>query len=137
MTRGAGEPFDLARTFVHLGRGSTATALPDFEWSPEYVEAYRNRFAGDAAEGRLVCVLAQDATWDGWERHPAGAELVYLLSGRIDIVQEVEGTDHVVELRPGDAMINPADVWHTARVHEPGVALFVTPGEGTEHRPLR
>jgi quercetin dioxygenase-like cupin family protein len=136
MTLGAGEPFDLARTFVHLGRGSTATPLPDFEWSTEYVEAYRSRFAGDAAEGRLVCVVAQDATWDGWERHPAGEELVYLLSGRIDIVQETDGADHVVALRPGDAMINPINVWHTARVHEPGVALFVTPGAGTEHRPL-
>ena len=53
-----------------------------------------------------------------------------LLSGRIDIVQEIDGADHVVALRPGDAMINPTNVWHTARVHEPGVALFVTPGDG-------
>jgi quercetin dioxygenase-like cupin family protein len=136
MTLDTGEPFDLARTFVHLGRDSTATPLPDFEWSTEYVEAYRSRFAGDAGEGRLVCVIAQDATWDGWERHPAGEELVYLLSGRIDVVQEIDGAERVVALRPGDAMINPANVWHTARVHEAGVALFVTPGEGTEHRPL-
>jgi hypothetical protein len=32
-------------------------------------------------------------------------------------------------------MINPAAVEHTARVHEPGAALFVTPGEGTGRRP--
>ena len=25
--------------------------------------------------------------------------------------------------------------WHTADVHEPGSALFITPGRGTEHRP--
>jgi uncharacterized cupin superfamily protein len=136
MTTGGGRSFDLARTFVHLGQGSTATPLPDFEWSSEYLEAYRSRFAGDAREGRLVCVIAQDATWDGWERHPAGEELVYLLSGRVDVVQELDGVEHVVEVRPGDAMINPANVWHTARVHEPGAALFVTPGAGTEHRPL-
>jgi uncharacterized cupin superfamily protein len=134
-TEGAG-PFDLSRTFVHLGQGSTAIPLPDFEWSAEYLEAYRSRFEADAGEGRLVCVLAQEATWNGWERHPAGEELVYLLSGRVDVVQEIDGEDHVVALRPGDAMINPANVWHTARVHEPGLALFVTPGAGTEHRPL-
>ena len=52
--------FDLARTFVHLGQGSTATPLPDFEWSAEQVEAYRRRFAADGKEGRLVCVIAQD-----------------------------------------------------------------------------
>jgi uncharacterized cupin superfamily protein len=135
MTGGA-DPFDLARTFVHLGQGSTATPLPDFEWSGEHVEAYRRRFAADAGEGRLVCVIAQDATWDGWERHPAGEEVVYLLSGHVDIVQELDGADRVVELRPGDAMINPTNVWHTARVHQPGSALFITPGDRTEHRPL-
>jgi mannose-6-phosphate isomerase-like protein (cupin superfamily) len=128
--------FDLARTFVHLGQGSTATPLPDFEWSAEHVEAYRRRFAADGKEGRLVCVIAQGATWDGWERHPAGEEVVVLLSGRVDIVQDLDGGDHVVELRPGQAMVNPVNVWHTARVHEPGLALFITPGDGTEHRPL-
>ncbi len=132
----AGDPFDLTHTFVHLGHGATATPLPDFEWSAEHVEAYRRRFAADAREGRLVCVIAQDATWDGWERHPAGEEVVYLLSGRVDIVQDIDGAHHVIELRPGDAMINPTNVWHTARVHEPGSALFITPGDGTEHRPL-
>jgi quercetin dioxygenase-like cupin family protein len=51
-------------------------------------------------------------------------------------VQDLDGAEHVVELRPGQAVINPAGVWHTARVHEPGVALFVTPGRGTEAKPL-
>jgi hypothetical protein len=26
-------------------------------------------------------------------------------------------------------------VWHTADVHEPGDAVFITPGRGTENRP--
>ena len=136
MTDEQPDAFDLARTFVHLGRGSTATRLPDFVWTAEHVGAYRRRFAADGEEGRLVCVLGQDATWDGWERHPAGDELVYLISGRVDVVQDLDGTHHVVALRPGEAMVNPANVWHTARVHEPGLALFITPGEGTQHRPL-
>jgi uncharacterized cupin superfamily protein len=129
------DPFDLSRTFVHLGLGATVTRLPDFTWAPDQMEAYHDRFADDGSEGRLVCVIAQDATWDGWERHPGGEELVYLLAGRVDVVQEIDGADHLVELRPGDAMVNPANVWHTARVHEPGVALFITPGAGTEFRP--
>ena len=126
--------FDLSRTFVHLSPGSTATLLPDFEWSQ--VEAYRDRFAGDGADGRLVCIVAQDATWDGWERHPGGEELVVLLSGRVDLVQEIDGEPRTVELRPGEAVVNPKNVWHTAIVHEPGRGLFVTPGDGTEFRPL-
>jgi mannose-6-phosphate isomerase-like protein (cupin superfamily) len=131
-----GDAFNLSDVFIHLGVGSRATPLPDFTWSPEYLAAYQERFASDGAEGRLVCVLAQDATWDSWERHPGGEEVVVLLSGRVDLVQELDGAEHVVELRPGQAVINPAGVWHTARVHEPGMALFITPGRGTEAKPL-
>ena len=129
-------PFDLSRTFVHLGLGATATLLPDFAWSPEYLESYRARFADDGKDGRLVCVVAQDTTWVDWERHPAGEEVVFLISGRVDVVRDMDGAEDVVELRPGHAMVNPTGVWHTARVHEPGLALFITPGEGTERRPL-
>jgi uncharacterized cupin superfamily protein len=129
------DPFDLTSTYVHLGAGSTATVLPDFTWTPECVESYRARFAAEGGDGRLVCVIEQAATWDGWERHPAGDELVVLLSGRVDLVQELDGAEHVVVLEPGQAVVNPRNVWHTTRVHEPGAALFVTPGEGTEHRP--
>jgi mannose-6-phosphate isomerase-like protein (cupin superfamily) len=116
------ERFDLARSCVHLGRGPAAVVLPDFEWTADALAAYRERFAGDGDQGRLVCVIAQEATWDSWERHPAGEEVVVLLSGRIDLVQEIDGEAHVVPLRPGDAVINPANVWHTAFVHEPGSA---------------
>jgi mannose-6-phosphate isomerase-like protein (cupin superfamily) len=129
------EGFDLSETFIHLGLGASATALPEFSWAPESMESYNERHSGDGKEGRLVCILAQDATWDSWERHPAGDEVVVLLSGRVDVVQEIDGSERVVELRPGQALINPAGVWHTARVHEPGMALFVTPGRGTEARP--
>ena len=130
------DAFNLSDVFIHLGVGATATPLPDFTWSPEYLAGYQERFAADGDEGRLVCVMAQDATWDSWERHPGGEEVVVLLSGRVDLVQELDDAEHVVELRPGQAVINPAGVWHTARVHEPGVALFITPGKGTEAKPL-
>jgi hypothetical protein len=33
------------------------------------------------------------------------------------------------------AVINPPGVWHTATVYEPGQALFITAGRGTETRP--
>jgi quercetin dioxygenase-like cupin family protein len=128
--------FDLSSTFIHLGLGATAMPLPDFDWAPEAMRAYRDAHASDGNEGRLVCVLAQDATWDSWERHPAGEEVVILLSGRVDLIQELDGRHHVIALTPGQAAINPTGVWHRAVVHEPGHALFITPGEGTEGRPL-
>ena len=132
----ADEPvFDLARTYVHLGLGARAEQIPDFEWSPEFLDRYDAAHATDGDEGRLVCLVPQDATWDSWERHPAGEELVVLVSGRVDVVQEIDREQRVVPLRPGQAVINPRGVWHTVDVHEPGDALVVTPGRGTENRP--
>jgi mannose-6-phosphate isomerase-like protein (cupin superfamily) len=128
-------PFDLASTFIHLGLGATATPLPDFQWTPEYLEEYGRRFAADGDEGRLVVVNRQAETWSQWERHPAGEEVVFLMSGRVDLIQEIDGENRRVELHPGMAVVNPPGVWHTADVHEPGDGLFITPGRGTEHRP--
>jgi mannose-6-phosphate isomerase-like protein (cupin superfamily) len=129
------EPFDLHTTHAHLGLGARVEPLPDFQWTPEYLDAYVERTASDGNEGRLVVLLEQPASWDSWERHPAGDELVVLLSGRVDLIQEIDGEHRVVELTPGMAVINPPGVWHTADVHEPGEALFITAGRGTKARP--
>jgi len=127
--------FDLRSTFVHLGVEADAVPLPDFRWTDEYLASYDERFAADGERGRLVMMGELDASWDTWERHPAGQEVVVLLSGRADLIQEIDGAEHRVELHPGQAVINPTGVWHTADVHEPGRGLFITPGSGTETRP--
>lgn len=127
------DPFDLSTTFVHLGLGASATVLPDFEWSATALEAYDRRFAADGDDGRIVMLGTQDSDWPTWERHPAGEEVVVLLSGQVDLVQWIDGAEHVVAMRSGEAVVNPTNVWHTARVHESGQALFITPGRGTEN----
>lgn len=127
------DALDLAKSHIHLGLGATATVLPNFEWSEDALAEYDRRFAADGDDGRLVTMGAIDADWSIWERHPAGEEVVVLVSGRADMVQWIDGAEHVVPMRQGQAMVNPTGVWHTARVHEPGTALFITPGRGTEH----
>ena len=59
-----------------------------------------------------------------------------MLSGRVDVVQGFDGSEVTTPLAPGEAVVNPRGVWHRAVVHEPGRALFITPGMGTEHRPM-
>src|SRR3954464_5385963 len=100
-----GEPFDLPSTVVHLGRDSTAVPFGGADWSQEWLERDEQSFAADGDEGRMVCVFPQPRTWTTWERHPAGEELVVLLSGRIDVIQEIDGDHRTVALRPGEAMI--------------------------------
>jgi oxalate decarboxylase/phosphoglucose isomerase-like protein (cupin superfamily) len=72
------------------------------------------------------------------ERHPAGEELVMLLSGAATLVLEDEsGQEQSVHLSdPGSYVLVPRNVWHTARTSVPTTMLFLTPGAGTEHRPV-
>jgi mannose-6-phosphate isomerase-like protein (cupin superfamily) len=127
--------FDLSRTYVHLGTGSRAVPIADFRWTPEFLASYAEEFASDAREGRLVMVGANDSSWNFWERHPAGDELVVVISGSATLVQEIDGDHERITLGPGEAAINPRGTWHTSDLVEPGQVLFVTPGMGTEHRP--
>ena len=127
--------FDLSTTHVHLGLGSQAIPIHNFQWSSDFLAQYGADHASDGDEGRLVMMGTSDSSWTTWERHPAGEELVVVLDGRMTLIQEIDGAERRVDLRPGEAAINPRNVWHTSDIHERCRTLFVTPGRGTEHRP--
>jgi len=59
-----------------------------------------------------------------------------VLSGAMDFILEEEGGERTVRVGRGQAILVPKNVWHRGVVVEPGEALFVTEGEGTEHRPI-
>ncbi len=129
----SGVPLD--RFPIHLGRGGSATCEPEFT-GMEWYEAYSARHAGDGAEGRLVSFYRFDESWAMWEMHPHGSEVVLCLSGRIMLHQQLaDGTEQSFELGAGDYAINPPGAWHTADISDPASALFITSGEGTQHRP--
>ena len=130
------EHVDLTTGAIHLGTGARAVPLPDFDWSAEYLEGYQLRFAADGIEGRLVVMVGGGDDWTSWERHPAGEEVVLVVSGRLDLIQRTaDGGERRIPLGPGQAAINPAGVWHTADVHGQATGFFVTPGVGTQGRP--
>ena len=122
---------NLAKTFVVLHPDQSATPV---EVTPTIYEELDRRF--DGFKGRLlVSCYSFDADWPVWERHPAGDEIVCLLSGRARLV--LEGAAAPVELRDAGAfIIVPKGTWHTAQTSVPTTMLFVTPGAGTEHKPV-
>jgi quercetin dioxygenase-like cupin family protein len=127
--------FDLSRFPVHLGLGARAERLPAFSGEMSWYERYAADHASDGAEGRLVTIHTISQSWDSWEVHPKGDELVVCLSGKLLLHQEIDTRVRRVELEPGQAVINPPGVWHTADVEEEATVLFVTAGLGTTHRP--
>ena len=46
-----------------------------------------------------------------------------------------DGSSRSVMLEAGDYAVNPPGVWHTADVTGHATAIFITAGEGTQHRP--
>jgi quercetin dioxygenase-like cupin family protein len=126
--------YDITSVPIHLGPGGTARPIDGFDWSEERLARYVQETASDGADGRMVMMFHMGGAWTNWERHPLGAEVVIACTGRHRFVQELDGDQLVVELGPGEALINPPGVWHTADSTEAGWVLTITPGIGTEHR---
>jgi uncharacterized cupin superfamily protein len=125
------KPFQIVDTFAALDDAGGARPLPV---TPDFWEALMNGRLGTFS--RLVSCFSFDKNWDSWERHPAGEELVCMIDGDVELVlDKEEKIDRVVLSNPGDYVLVPRGVWHTAKVRRPSKMLFITPGEGTENRP--
>jgi mannose-6-phosphate isomerase-like protein (cupin superfamily) len=90
----------------------------------------------DSRDGRLFSALEMDADWTNWEMHPAGDEILVMLQGKATFLFEEAAGVREIELHAGRVLIVPAGVWHTAKVRTPSKLLAITPGRGTEHKPV-
>ena len=120
------------KTYVALAASGRAKVLAGGAafWSmPEQEIA---AFGKDWLISEFVC----EADWPSWEMHPHADEFVYLLSGAADFLLEMDGHVERITMRAGEAVLVPQGRWHTAKISTPGRMLFVTRGEGTEHRPV-
>lgn len=124
---------DIRKFPLHLGLGAKAVSEPEFN-GPSWYADYDQRHSSDGKEGRLVAVHTFRESWKGWEMHPFGDEVVLCLSGCMTLIQECPNGLVETQLSANEYIINPAGVWHTADVSSEATALFITPGEGTEHR---
>ena len=125
----------LSNNPIHLGQGASAVIQPQFTGDPDWYDAYDTRHSADGAEGRLVALHSFSEPWAMWEMHPVGAEVVLCTNGIITLIQEMpEGAQNRIVLHEGEYAINPPGVWHTADVDQTATVLFITAGEGTEHK---
>lgn len=124
---------DLKSTFVVLHPDQSATAV---DVTPTLYEDLNKSFEG-FRDRRLISCFSFESDWTMWEMHPAGDEIVYLLSGDVELILEREDSRDSVRLsKPGAYVIVPRNTWHTAKTSVPTEMLFATPGQGTQHKPL-
>jgi quercetin dioxygenase-like cupin family protein len=120
---------------IHLGLGATAEIEPAFTGEMSWYSGYVDRHAADGVEGRLVTMHVFTESWDMWEMHPMGSEVVLCVAGRLTLHQEdADGSTASATLEAGQYVINAPGTWHTADVEVTATALFITAGVGTEHR---
>ena len=125
------DAFDLTKTYLELADGGRGTEIEVTEsfW-PDLIAGRRK------LEGRLM--ICSNVTGDvpHWEMHPAGEEVILLQSGAVDFILEEDGGERRVALRPETpCLVVPRGVWHRFETVEPGRLVFITYGEGTQHRP--
>jgi mannose-6-phosphate isomerase-like protein (cupin superfamily) len=121
---------DLERTYLGLDGKGAVRPLPV---GPDFWETLDQN---PAARGTLVTQGVSDGDWAHWEMHPKGDEVVYLLDGDVTMIFERRRGEERVRLTPRQAVVVPAGVWHRALVPVPSRLLFMTYGEGTQHKPL-
>ncbi len=127
---------DIERFPLHLGLGATALPQPEFTGEMDWYEAYSKRVAADGAEGRLVTTHTFTESWNSWEMHPSGDEVVLCMTGHLTLHQLFpDGRTRQVTIGAGEYVINAPGVWHTADIAGTATALFITAGAGTQNRP--
>ena len=126
------ETHNLASTFVVVEPHHAAIPVAV---TPTIYGELDQRF-GNFKGRLLVSSFSFDSDWPTWEIHPAGDEIVCLLSGDVHLVLDRNGIEEIVHLSdPGSFVIVPKGTWHTARTSVAATMLFVTPGEGTRNKP--
>jgi mannose-6-phosphate isomerase-like protein (cupin superfamily) len=122
------DKFNLAEEFVVLTPDKVAGTVTN---TPAVFEEL-DRLYGDFKNHELIALFEFQQDWPSWEIHPNGDEVVVLLAGSATFVLRLEDGKREIVLRgPGDSVIVPRGVWHTARIDTPTRMLFITPGEGT------
>ena len=122
------QTLNLETTYLGLARDSEVRVVPV---GPDFWETIHEN---EAVGPRMVAVFPFSASWDSWEVHPAGDEVVVVLEGAADMLFDVEGEVVRVPVKAGQTILVPQGLWHTLDVHEPGRSLHITWGERTEHR---
>ena len=131
MTSPTTTGFDVTATYVHLpdgGGGTTLDCTPEF-WGE--LAAGKRRY-----DGRLITAYHLSEDMGHWEVHPAGEEVLICISGAAEAVLERPDGEESIVMSPGAGCIVPCGVWHRVKIRKPGIVLFITPGEGTRHKPL-
>lgn len=125
---------NFSSTFLRLRPDARVDRLP---YDDSFWPRLMNGELGDFRNEYLVSFYSFDKSWEQWEVHPNGDEIVVLLQGSVDFIVELpDGSTQRIEVRrQGDFVFVPKGCWHTCDLLSAASMLFITAGEGTMGRP--
>jgi mannose-6-phosphate isomerase-like protein (cupin superfamily) len=116
------QPLDLSSTFVHLSNGGDAELI---KLTPAFWRGTSGAKRYDRLVGTFAFKSSEDLHSTMQEVHPQADELLYVVSGAIDVLLEENGAERIVALDAGQAAIVPRGVWHRLVMRKPGNLLFI------------
>lgn len=119
------EPFDLIGASVHLD-GAAARAVPTGDEGP----------GPPPGAGWVVSVSTIGEDTRTWRRNRDADEVLYLLSGAVDVVLDDGTQERVLALTEATGLVLPRETWHREVVRTPGDVLSIACAGRTEHRPV-
>ena len=126
------QTIDLSTTFIHLSAGGDAEAV---KVTPTFWRSSGERY--DRVAGVFEFNSAKDLHSSMQEMHPEADEVLFLVSGAIDVLLEEAEAERTVALESGHATIVPRGVWHRLIMRRPGRLLFINSRKGMQDRPHR
>jgi mannose-6-phosphate isomerase-like protein (cupin superfamily) len=123
---------DLSKTFVHLKNGGDTepVAITPAFW----LETSSGKRRYDRLAGIFAFRSAKDLHSSMQEMHPEADEVLFVVSGAIDVVLEESGGEQILSLQAGQAAIVPRGIWHHLVMRQPGKLLFINSRTGMQGR---
>jgi len=120
----AARKFDPSTHTIGLSRDLEASEIPERPDPPVPVDGVT-----------IGIATMSENSPHGGEMHPDGDEVLYLISGRANIVF-LDSPAEDIEMRPGDGLVVPKGTWHRVDILEPCQIVYATPGPNNEFKPL-
>jgi quercetin dioxygenase-like cupin family protein len=122
--------YDLETTFLGLSGDGEVTRMPV---GPDF---WQTLGSNPNMRATMVSFGAGEGDWKHWEMHPKGDEVLIAVEGSGTLILDIDGREEPHELSAGSTFVVPAGIWHRA-VDQRGLKIiFMTYGEGTDHRPV-
>lgn len=122
------ETFSLRGSAIHVAADGNTSVLR----GPN-LKARLQQLPGGHLLAAFQIARDSDAHPDMWEMHPAGDEILVMLTGALAVEYADGDRRGMSSLGAGQTVVMPSGVWHRLELREPGLLLTLTPLEGTRH----